>query len=216
MLSTSVFMSLLEAVIEAPSIDVEPLWSVAKLPPFSFLRLWQGMTPDEVGLFVYQLAAYGNHDEFDLASPLDEVLKYITGKESFILIGGLRVNGANGVTINPSCCCGLENWRDWEGLLAGENHIWLGHSPDPWIERQGDSIRLWADQGSETFIDFQTTELAEGLHTVQRDLLGFLDGLAQWLEVYGKPYHQLLLQQIDESFSITPKPKDSIVTPTKS
>ena len=67
------------------------------------------MAVGDIGLVFAQLVDY-NHIEGRDAEALQTG---IIEAESLILPGGLQASFGKQET-NPSCCCGLENWRDWD------------------------------------------------------------------------------------------------------
>lgn len=64
----------------------------------------------------------------------------------FVPGGLLARDTETGVSIPPSCCCGLEDWREWVSVPRG-GQPWLGHSPTPWIEHLDGAVRIWPDGG---------------------------------------------------------------------
>ncbi|MFI0217065.1 hypothetical protein [Streptomyces lydicus] len=71
-----------------------------------------------------------------------EQLRRLLQQEKLIAPGGLRLREIDiDVTVRPGCCCGLEDWRDWLGLLEGDVP-WLGHDPSPAIEVAEPVVRL--------------------------------------------------------------------------
>lgn len=115
-------------------------------------------------------------------------IERLTRAECLIAPGGLRVRDIDaGLTVNPGCCFGLENWREWERVAAGET-VWLGHDPDPWAEHLGSTIRIWPDRirgGGETPTAGPPVEIAAGdfpglIADAHQKLRGFLGLLAPW------------------------------------
>ena len=56
-------------------------------------------------------------------------------------------NGFRGVTIEPGCCCGVEDWWDWRNAFDDPSQVSLGHDPGPVVERHGAAFRVWQDGG---------------------------------------------------------------------
>jgi hypothetical protein len=104
--------------------------------------------------------------------------------------GGLRV-GDDDVVIDPGCCVGLDEWRDWLRVLDGEV-IDLGHDPDALVEHRGPVVRVWKSGGrlpsgsvldpDESHIDISRAALPQLLGAVRQDLLGFLSALHPWAQ----------------------------------
>ncbi|MEV4139641.1 hypothetical protein AB0J72_46690 [Dactylosporangium sp. NPDC049742] len=100
----------------------------------------------------------------------------------------------------PGCCAGLENWRDWEGLLSGDLP-WLGHAPETRVEVAGESFTL--PQGG-ACVEVPRRALPELLAGVQRNLAGFLDTLGGWAERTGLGARgPALVAAADRGFAIT-------------
>ena len=95
--------------------------------------------------------------------------------------GGLRVRDTAGLTVTPGCCCGLEDWREWNQLVPGQP-LWLGHSPAPWAEHLGHAIRVWPDGGETAVppagaypIEIPASDLPGLTATAHRQLQDFPD-----------------------------------------
>ena len=115
----------------------------------------------------------------------------------------------------PGCCCGLEDWREWIRVLT-DGSPRLGHDPGPEVEVIGLDLRVWhdggpnrergrwADKWAEQRVDFPCRELPRLLLGVQRDLVGFLNALAEWAEQTGiGPRGTALVEMIDQNFAAT-------------
>lgn len=116
--------------------------------------------------------------------------------------GGLVVRDLRtGVVIEPGCCQGLEDWRDWHGVLDGV-HPWLGHSPAPKTEIGADVVRVWPDdrRTDGPACEIPLADLPGHLERVRQDLLGFLDLVRKWAP-YG--LGDQVAPQLDEHFHIS-------------
>jgi hypothetical protein len=171
-----------EAVIEVPwraegascYWDSPPLWNFADLPPFSRLRLSKDTTAAEIGLIIAELISYNNlESKGNLADRLQEIIDYEDGDHIMGLAGGLRLCG-----VNPGCCCGLEEWREWVIFLETGQSPWTGHDSDSIVaEIVADRIVCFSDGYS---MDFDKHHFASALIDVQKDLVDFLDRLEFW------------------------------------
>src|SRR5690349_19218545 len=56
----------------------------------------------------------------------DRDLSQLAGRD--FAPGSLRIT-AGDLVIDPGCCVGLDEWRDWARVISGEV-IYLGHDPD--------------------------------------------------------------------------------------
>jgi hypothetical protein len=140
------------------------------------VRLSADSPPGDVALVVAQLASYGGD-----RSSFAELLEAFPG----VLPGGLAAVH-DGLVIPPSCCCGLEGWRDWEALLEDGTSPWLGHDPSPWVELVDDSFVVWADQRDATRpptarVLFTPHQLRAALLRANDDVSAFVSTLRAWL-----------------------------------
>jgi len=168
-----------------------PLWP-AEQTDFYF-PVPRAPTSQQVGTVVWTLIGRSVTAD-DLSITVTDAAKaiesYLTCDDEDFAPGGLRV-GDDDVVIEPGCCVGLDEWRDWLGVIGGEV-IDLGHDPDPLIEHRGSVARVWKDGGQlpsgavpapdESHIDIPRYALPELLGAVQQDLAGFLTALYPWAQ----------------------------------
>lgn len=169
----------IEAVAEITSVEGDPPWPVIPLTDFSFLRLHSEATLEEIGTIVLAACLYGRDEESVEMTP--NALLALLMTENLVLPGGVRFSQDGAVKVIPGCCSGVEDWREWFNVLAGEA-IWTGHSPTPTVELVKDDLRIWKDsdvEGSE-FIDFRVEELRLHLHQVEADLIDFGRSVGKW------------------------------------
>ncbi|NEO88729.1 MAG: hypothetical protein F6J87_31565 [Spirulina sp. SIO3F2] len=192
-------------VVEAPYFEGEFLapWSVPEFEPLSMIQLHEGMSHPEVGLVMAQLAAY-NH--IDLENDRQTVLEQILGADSLVLPGGIEVI-SQGKVIPPSCCCGLETWREWQEFLKTGNSPWLGHDPSPWLESDGDIVRIWSDGGLEAvkdafYFNVSRSDFAVYLMLLEEELRGFLIAVEDWARFVDFPKHDQLFWKLDQCFDV--------------
>ncbi len=101
--------------------------------------------------------------------------------------GGLRVRDtATGLTLSPSCCCGLEGWQEWNRVAPGQSP-WLGHTPTPWVEHLGHKIRVWPDGGDEAAppagtspVEIPASDLPGLIASAHKQLQDFLELIEPW------------------------------------
>jgi hypothetical protein len=195
----------MRAVIEAPNYEGEFLcpWQVAEFKPFSMIPLSGEMTYPEIGLVFAQLAQY---NQIELSCKKQVILEQILEAESLVLPGGIEVI-SEGMSIPPSCCCGLEGWRDWILFLETGDSPWLGHDPSPWIENQGGNILVWSDGGMESarntfYIEVPRPHFKRVLTLVERELQAFLFSIESWAQEVGFNRSNELFQKFDECFNV--------------
>jgi len=194
----------LQAVIEFYGLDATVCpWEIAEIDG-SWLRLSAEMMQPEIGLFFAQLA---NYNQIDLSQTKEAILKKILGADSLILAGGIQAMFKE-QEISPSCCCGLEGWREWQNFLETGGTPWLGHDPSPWLEQVDGMIRIWSDGGlgdsmEDAFkIEVERPVFKRAFQSVERDLLGFRFCIEGWCESIGFERASELAQKIERCFHI--------------
>lgn len=196
----------LHAVVEGALYEGEPLcpWTIAECKPLSFIRLSGKMTDREIGLVFAQLINYNNLEH---GGDTNNLLHQVIQAETLVLPGGLQARSADKV-INPSCCCGLERWRDWLRFLKTGGSPWLGHDPSPWVEKVGGLIRVWSDKKAKAFhIDFEPSKFEAELSKVQQDLSEFLARIEAWAGRVKFSEPNKLSRKFDECFNVSHCPR---------
>lgn len=189
----------MEAVVETERARGFGKWEIAT-GQGELLRLSGQMAGAEVGSVLAVLAEYNDAEAADPAATLRELV----AADGLIAPGGLRVRDAAGGVLVPRCCCGLEDWREWAGLLERETP-WLGHGPDLEAEYGADAVHLWqdvqrADAGRVTLPYDRLPVLLEG---VRGELVAFLRLVGEWAAPYGTEVRDTLCAKLDEEFSFT-------------
>ena len=166
-----------------------PFWPATQ--PDFYLPVPRIPTSQQVGTVLWTLIGRSvTADDLSTTATdaADAIEKYLTRDDGDFAPGGLRVTDDD-VLIDPGCCIGLDEWRDWLRVIGGEV-IDLGHDPDPLIEHRGPLVRVWKD-GTQTpsgavpdpdgaHLDIPRHALPELLGAVQQDLAGFLTALHPW------------------------------------
>jgi hypothetical protein len=200
----------LEPVIDTATAAGFALWPAAAPAHASMLHVSANMSVQEVGAVMAALHPHGLEDAKDGPSEITSVLRAIAETECLMVPGGLLARDTEtGVRIPPSCCCGLEDWREWVSVPSG-GQPWLGHSPAPWVEHRDGTVRVWPDGGmgegrpaADRAITAPLNAVATQLHTAHQDLRGFLDATSQWVQDLAPTVSSELVAKLDESFQIT-------------
>lgn len=185
-------MITIEPVIETFDAKGFTAWPVSTHIASQFLVLSGELTSAEVGTVMAVIAVY-NHNRIASSGEEDEhpspagLIQRIAQADSLIAPGGLRVRDTTaGLTVNPSCCCGLEGWQEWHQVAPWQSP-WLGHSPTPWVEHLGDKIRVWPDGGDEAVptagtspIEILASDFPGLIEDAHKQLQDFLDLLKPW------------------------------------
>lgn len=169
-------------VVETPWFEGEPPWPwpAARREPFKHMALSGDMSDEDVGLAFGLLVSYN-----DIKGDQTDILeRNLVNAEALILPGGLRVR-SGGREIAPACCCGLEDWREWERFLDSGVSPWLGHDPFAWAELADDIVRVWSDGGSEPApdayaIEFERSHFEIELRRVEKELYAFASRAEHW------------------------------------
>lgn len=183
----------MQPVLETRAPDDFSLWPVAVDTSSRFTALSGNLTSAEVGTALMFIARCNDIDPDPEVGddrpprPADPLASFLHGLLTFddlFASGGLRVvDGSTGVTLLPGCCGGLEDWRGMYAVLDGAGSPFLGHDPDPVVDRSGESVRLVVDfeQSDSPVIELTAVELRRLLDGVERDLADFLALAADWV-----------------------------------
>ncbi|WP_330460905.1 hypothetical protein OIB37_30940 [Streptomyces sp. NBC_00820] len=199
-------MIVIHPVLETGTLPGFEFWPVPEQPPCHLTPLNGTLSDEQVGMAMATMAGYNSSRADDRPTdPADAFLNPLLHEEGFVAPGGLRVQDTRtGTTLTPGCCCGLEDWRGWLEIAAGDE-LWLGHDPTPWAEQLGEStVRLHPDgERPGPVIEIARTELPRLLAGVQQDLAHFLLLVAAWAEQHVPRSAQALVSAVDRSLDIT-------------
>jgi hypothetical protein len=203
----------LRAFVDVPYSGPEALgrwWPVAPTGPGDRLFLDGAATEAQAGLFVALIAT----DRLTEPLPTRQVVvDELLAHEWLGTSGGLLLaDSATGVTIEPGCCCGVEDWWHWQNAFDDPSQVSLGHDPGPVVERHRDAIRVWQDGGPPldlghgigAYVDLSVAELVALLRGVQRDLIGFRAVLDRWVWATGLGGRgEALVRTLDEQLRLS-------------
>ncbi len=189
----------IEVVVEINPFDGEPPWAVASNADYSFLRLFSGVTDEEIGSIILTACTYNQIEIHSLAT---ETLNAFIAEE-FVLPGGLQFSENGQVKVVPGCCSGLEDWREWLDVPNGKS-IWAGHDPNPGVEFINNSIRVWQDEKADgvEFIDLNYDEMRGLLEKVESDLKAFVVRLGEWSDFVVPNLKQNIVQHFVKNMHI--------------
>jgi hypothetical protein len=162
------------------------------------VRLSREAQPDVVSLIVGTLATWGREkDDWSI-----EALE----RDFPIAVPGGFAAVEQGRVIGPSCCCGLETWRQWLDVLNTRRSPWMGHDPSPFVEIREDRVNIWADGGlggnsrDSAPIAFSLLEFETAVAQAAKDLVEFEEPLRKWLGFHAPRYEHNLAAKFRESF----------------
>lgn len=206
-------MITVDAIVETVAASGFTAWPVAN-PLDSVLSLSGRLSSAEVGTVLAVIADYSvsASDEDAIEADRSEFTRRVINAECLIAPGGLRIRDTtSGIAVDPGCCCGLENWRDWLDVAHGGTP-WLGHDPSPWIEQAGQTVLIWPDGGERSAtppgppIGIPAIELPELIGVAHHQLRDFLGLIEPWAEALNLPRPQELVTALDRHFKITETP----------
>jgi len=168
-----------------------------------FHALHGGLNETELVAFLRTVCSFGDPAADVLSA--GEAAAFLTALPSDatrILSGGLMARKGD-FLIEPSCCCGLEGWREWYSLLDGTGSPWLGHDPSPWVEAKDGKLVLHTneDEQAET-LTVPADELAAALDQARADLEAFAAVLRAWISREGVPDGTKMCDRLELWFSI--------------
>lgn len=175
-------MKSVRAIINDPYYK-QPSW----LPQVEYCEnayLSKDSNTKDVVLFLTLLCGY---NDVDIKREPNELMKELIQLDDVALSGGIAFEDQD-KAILPSCCCGLEQWKDVTKAVVNNEDVWLGHDPFPTLEYIEDSVRIWSDdifgvmreealteqeKQNMFFIEFNRTELIDKLKSIELDLQHF-------------------------------------------
>lgn len=199
---------LIDPVVKTYEASGFTAWPIGSLPAGHLLQVSGGLSAADVGTVMAVIASRGVADG-DTAVAL-ALLEDMIGSDCLTIPGGLRIRDTDtGATVNPGCCFGLENWREWRNAADGDVP-WLGHSPSPWIEHHAERIRVWPDGGEQAVppegaspVEITVTELPGLIDAAHLQLREFLELVERWAVAWGQPRARQLASAIGGHLHIT-------------
>ncbi|MBW5485526.1 hypothetical protein [Streptomyces bambusae] len=123
-----------------------------------------------------------------------DVVRRLLAADGLLAPGGVRLRDpGTGAVIPPSCCFGLESWREWAALARREEPAWLGHGPVPVLEFGRRLVRI---SDGRAVVTLRVDRVPDLLYEVQTQLIGFLARVEEW-------GGSRLAQVLDREFHVT-------------
>ncbi|MDQ1038863.1 hypothetical protein QFZ75_005279 [Streptomyces sp. V3I8] len=200
-------MLIMDAVVETYDIAEFGPGPTATPHADHLLALSGQMSPGEVGTAMAVLAGYHHDDPANPVSGAEAGIRSIENLLNVDLVtapGGILLKDtATGVAIAPGCCFGLENWRDWLGLMNAED-VWLGHGTTTRVEHLATLVKVWpgTDPPAEIPIDIPLAELPALVRTVHDRLNGFLALVGPWAHHHAPTLAPALIAKLGEDLNI--------------
>jgi hypothetical protein len=180
-----------------------PFWPVDQ--DELFLAVPRRPAPGQVGAAVWALIERSVTADGLPGSAREAIETFLTSSDEDFTPGGLRVaDGA--VVIDPGCCLGLDEWRNWLQVPGG-HPIDLGHDPDVLLEHRGPVLRVWKDKErpgpQDQYLDLPRDALLPLLRAVHQDLVGFLGALHAWTRHIAADLADPLTDAVDRRLQIS-------------
>src|SRR5262249_8922686 len=124
--------------------------------------------------------------------------------DALIVPGGLMIR-TEALEIAPSCCCGLESWREWYRVAPEGSSPWLGHSPMPWVECRDDCAVIWADGelGNQSVnVSVAYSKVDDALQSAHAALVAFTARLSSWLSKHAPQSAAALSRRFAVDFDV--------------
>jgi hypothetical protein len=136
------------------------------------------VTDDDIARAVASIASYSS--KIGVRDTIEETTAAMVKAKGFVVGGGLMFRDDD-FCVEPSCCCGLEGWREWAAVKKGGQSPWMGHDPMPWIDCTGDAAIVWTDdQKSAQSVTVSYQAIQDALNVAARDLADFAERLRSW------------------------------------
>jgi hypothetical protein len=167
-----------KAIVQEPYYDC-PKW-ITKVEYKEYIELNRNTSKHDVDLFIVELLGYNG---IDIKREPKETFEELCNEESVVIAGGILFFDENN-KIFPSCCCGLESWREiFDGVIQ-ENSPWMGHTPYPTFEFRDNKVRIWSDdylgfyeentpKDEMYFIEYERNDLIAKMRNIEIDLKEF-------------------------------------------
>jgi hypothetical protein len=188
-------------VLEVPWKKEGYEWPWAVLPdlPYASVPL-DPASLECMGTFYAALVAGESPDS------VESCLQMIRDADELSAYGGFEISDEV-VQIRPSCCSGIEHWREWRNFLETGASPWMGHDPFGWAERKENEIIIWTD-GAATAPHARTSPsiatsckvFESALSQAEGRLKSFISGLPRWLNHVGHGDAKDILRKIEHDF----------------
>src|SRR5690606_23162434 len=194
-------MITVDPVLETHDAAGFTAWPIGAPPEDHFLALSGRMSPADVRTAMAVVFEYNGIPVTHLTDA--RLHRHLAETEGLLAPGGLRFRDtAAGVTIAPGCCSGLEDWREWWGVVHGRE-LWLGHDPALHVTQAEHTVRLQQDDEDSPYIEITRDELSGLLTTAQQHLSGFLGLARRWAAATTPDAATRLISALDQHLEIT-------------
>lgn len=193
-----------KAIIQNPYYKA-PCWIDDNIERKEYVVLDGNSSENDVELFLIELLGY---NDIDIEQNKENVIKEIILKDEIVIAGGILFIGESS-EIFPSCCCGLEGWKEILDAAINKESPWLGHDPYPWFEYIENNIRIWSDDYNKNhsneiyFIECDRDILINKLRLISNDLIEFSKvPLYKHVTKHVGDFAKEVVQQFEKWFSL--------------
>ncbi|WP_052738030.1 hypothetical protein [Bacillus sp. SA1-12] len=198
----------IKAVVQEPYYKC-PEW-LETVEYKEYIILSKKISNHDVDLFLVELFGY---NDIDVDREPKQVFKDLLNEESIVVAGGVLFVENHDKMIFPSCCSGLEGWREnLNGVIEGKSPC-MGHDPSPTLEFHGDKVRIWSDdyKGKQNlpnsdifYIEFDRHDLISKLRNIETDLKEFAcSPLYNRVNLFDKTLAEQMIEKFSAWFDLT-------------
>ena len=185
------------------SLSLTPVYELAS---GDFAPLSAALSPNDVQRFLHAVLAYGQADQIP-KTPVQLINALVSEAElTRVLAGGLLIK-SDAIVIEPSCCCGLEEWHFWFEALSDGPMPFFGHDPVIWTARERNCILIHASLGNgddrnPPFDTIRTSrmELAAALTRAESQLREAMHRVAAFAREHNPANEEQLMSNLDRWF----------------
>jgi len=183
-----------------------PDWASRSDIESPFICLSNTTTHDQITSFIAGLCEYNHLTALSAHDAISSILL----ADALIISGGVAVFAGEQEPLYPSCCCGLESWREWFDSLTTGASPWWGHDPTPWLDIKDNVVNVWKDGGLSGNSSDERPYCSVSLHDckherkkIESEVRGFLESLHEWTMKVDASRADALVTHIDELMSLT-------------
>ena len=200
------FHAVFENVIQGKA----PEWAGRSDRESAFIRLSPATTHDQITSFMASLCDYNRLTP----QSVSEAISLVLLADTLILPGGVAMFTDGQEPLYPSCCCGLESWREWFDAIASGSSPWWGHDPTLCLEIEDGIVTVWPEGelsgnsgGESPYCRISVSDCIDQLKLITFEVTGFLDSLREWAAEIEHSRADELVRQIDRQMSLTCPPR---------
>ena len=162
-----------------------PKWLDEPAEYKEFVVLDDQVSVQDVDSFIIGLFYFNNW--FNLGDAQESFQFLLQKMEEGIILGGGLLFSDGTQNIPPSCCCGLEDWREQVDGCLNNRSPWLGHQPSPSIQFTEEKIYVWPNDYTGEYdknvhvekmtpIEYEPNTFRQMILNIEKDIVSFVKG----------------------------------------